>query len=296
MQVINDICGHVMRCYLEERSAKELAEDLRRRSRGGRYENLLDTELAEAVTSDLRELSGDHHFNLSPGRLPDTAADADPQERYKHLLPQEDQNFGFRRAEILDGNIGYLQLNSLPPVETASSTAEAAMTFLRHARALVLDLRANPGGGPDMVCLIASYLLGPTRTELSGVAWRHTGQVERFWTDPEAVPFLFASDVPVAVLTGPRTGSAAEALAYDLQAYGRATVIGSPSVGAAHRVTQFEVGERFVLTVPTGRVTNPLTGGDWERTGVIPDIPVPESGDALEAALTVLAGTSPSHQ
>lgn len=126
-----------------------------------------------------------------------------------------------------------------------------------------------------MVVAIASYMLGVEPVELSGVTRHHTGVRERFLTDPAASAFQFRPSLPVAILVGPGTGSGAEALAYDLQSLGRACVVGEATLGAAHRVVQFDVGGRFTLTVPAGCVTNPVTGGDWEGTGVVPDVAVP---------------------
>jgi hypothetical protein len=35
-----------------------------------------------------------------------------------------------------------------------------------------------------------------------------------------------------------------------------------------------EVSDGFGVWVPAGRAVNPVTGKDWEGTGVIPDVPV----------------------
>jgi C-terminal processing protease CtpA/Prc len=93
----------------------------------------------------------------------------------------------------------------------------------------------------------------------------------------------FGATRPVYLLISKRTFSAAEAFAYDLQALGRAVVVGEPSGGGAHPFEYRRVGTHFVLSLPEGRSINPVTGKDWEGVGVQPDVVVPEA-QALEKA------------
>jgi C-terminal processing protease CtpA/Prc len=43
--------------------------------------------------------------------------------------------------------------------------------------------------------------------------------------------------------------------------------------------------------IPSGRAINPITGTNWEGTGVTPDVAVP-AGDALETALRLARAQS----
>ena len=63
----------------------------------------------------------------------------------------------------------------------------------------------------------------------------------------------------------------------------RATLIGEASAGAAHPVTKELVRGVFDVRLPYGRPINPVTGSDWEGTGVAPDIAVPAE-EALKTA------------
>lgn len=284
--VVGELADHIRQCYLEPERVEILLDELAARSH--EYDASSSEDLADMLTTDLQELSGDRHFRVAATPLSDVQAVA--EERYKQFLPGAEQNFGFLRLEILEGNLGYLELSALPPPENAGDTLRAAMEFLRHVEGLIVDLRENRGGSPEMVIAIASYMLGVEPVEMSGVTWHHTGVRERFLTDPAASAFQFRPSLPVAILVGPGTGSGAEALAYDLQSLGRACVVGEATLGAAHRVVQFDVGGRFTLTVPAGRVTNPITGGDWEGTGVVPDVAVPSS-EAFTAARQTMAAS-----
>ena len=80
--------------------------------------------------------------------------------RYREAMEQ--QNCMFRKIEILPHNIGYLKLDFFPDTSVCRSTATAAMAALNHAAAVIIDLRDNSGGFPNMVMLIASYLFRPS--------------------------------------------------------------------------------------------------------------------------------------
>jgi C-terminal processing protease CtpA/Prc len=88
---------------------------------------------------------------------------------------------------------------------------------------------------------------------------------------------------PVYVLTSPVTISAAEEFAYDLQALGRATVVGETTTGAAHLTAGGQVAPHLFITISIARPINPVTKTNWEGVGVIPDIKV-SARDALRIA------------
>jgi len=85
------------------------------------------------------------------------------------------------------------------------------------------------------------------------------------------------------------TYSAAEALAYDLQALKRATIVGEKSRGGAHLVDFQLLGDGYLLTLPTARAINPITGTNWEGVGVLPDIEVPQEKALPVAHKKILA-------
>jgi hypothetical protein len=80
-----------------------------------------------------------------------------------------------------------------------------------------------------------------------------------------------------------RTGSAAEAFAYTLQAAKRAIVVGEASAGAANPGGPVPTGTGFTVFISGASPKNPLTGGNWETTGVVPDVKI-ASADALGTA------------
>ena len=90
---------------------------------------------------------------------------------------------------------------------------------------------------------------------------------------------------PIYVLTAGTTFSSAECLAYTLQKLRGAVVVGERTAGGAHPTRSFVIRElEVVVTVPVRDIRDPLTGANWEGTGVLPDVEV-SAERALEVAL-----------
>lgn len=273
--------------YVYPDRGRELAAALRRDSNRGRWPERMEPEaFAKAVTQRMRELSGDGHLALDYSAR---ALDEDDTEAGGGFTAAEKErwygpqvNHGFESVERLDAGIGYLDLRVFAPTEMAADMAEAAMTLLAQSPALIIDLRSNGGGFEDMVALLAGYLLDGTQP-LSGTYHRPSDRLTPLHSRPDVPGRRFGGEKPLYILTSNRTFSAAEHLAYDLQALGRAVIVGEPSGGGAHPFENRRVGRHFVLALPESRSVNPITGTDWEGRGVQPDVPAP-ADQALEVA------------
>jgi hypothetical protein len=217
-----------------------------------------------------------------------------PEFNQAMLSEMQRFNFGFETVKILEGNIGYLKLNNFYDTEYASETAVAAMNFVSNADSIIFDLRQNSGGSWKMIQLISSYLFNPEPVHLSGFYWRPEDKYTQNWTLPY-VPGKRNPDAEVFILTSSGTHSAAEEFSYNLKHLKRATLVGEVTVGGAHPGDFKAVNNDFVLFIPYGRSTNPITNTNWEGVGVIPDIEVP-TADALGVAkLNALQKLSEKH-
>src|SRR3546814_16666242 len=67
----------------------------------------------------------------------------------------------------------------------------------------------------------------------------------------------------------------AESFAYTLQQAGRATIVGEASGGAPNPGAPVATREGLAVFAPPGSPVNPFSGGNWEGTGVQPDVRVP---------------------
>jgi C-terminal peptidase prc len=184
--------------------------------------------------------------------------------------------------------IGYIRLSTFMSND-GSQEFKQALKKLEKTKGLIIDLRGNPGGAPAMVGYLASAFTAHNAS-IYNVFHSRVGTVSEAPAEWYATPRV---DVPVYVLIDGRTGSAAESFAYTLQQARRATIVGEHSGGAANPGRFFAAGHGFRVFVPTGSPVNPISRGNWEGTGVIPDV-ASSSDDALETALA-LAGKAGKH-
>ncbi|HEX2162516.1 MAG TPA: S41 family peptidase, partial [Thermoanaerobaculia bacterium] len=130
--------------------------------------------------------------------------------------------------------------------------------------------------------LLSSYLFAEP-THLNSFYIRRGDRTEQFWTQAH-VDGRRMAEVPVYVLTSRRTFSAAEEFTYNLRNLERATIVGETTGGGAHPVEAHAIeGYPVRAMVPFGRAINPVTGTNWEGTGVAPHVEVP-ADQALDRA------------
>jgi C-terminal processing protease CtpA/Prc len=82
----------------------------------------------------------------------------------------------------------------------------------------------------------------------------------------------FGERKPIYVLTSNRTFSAAEEFTYNLKNLKRATIVGETTGGGAHPGGPRRINKHFAVWVPSGRAINPITGTNWEGTGIEPHV------------------------
>lgn len=276
-KVIDDVLSRLQRDYVFPELATQMATAVRAAQQSGRYDRVSEAKaFAEALTSDLRSVSKDLHLRVyhrsSPPRIEGGGPSGAPGAQVV-------------TRQILPDNIGYIRLDRIPVRDRLAPVLDPIMKEIAHTRALIIDLRENPGGSPEGVTYVAGYLLKES-TLLARIYSRPSNDTTEMWSD-ESVPGPRYTDQPVYILTSRRTFSAAEAVAYHLKHLGRAVVVGDSTGGGAHRINGAELSHGFVLSVPHTRPINPRTGTDWEGVGVIPDIAVPAER-ALEAALSAI--------
>lgn len=173
-----------------------------------------------------------------------------------------------------------LRVDALDPVALAQPYLDAAFTLARGCSRLLLDLRANGGGDPATLALIAGWLLGDEARQLSEVAYHD--RVRQWWTPDR--PAGSALRQPAAVLLSAHTFSSGEALAYHLRARERVTTVGERTPGAADHITPIQLAATVVGYLPEAVVVDAVTGANWEGTGVVPDVDC-SADAAVETAL-----------
>jgi len=279
-------------CYVYPDSGARIGADLDKLRRKGNYaRTLTEQEFARAVTADLETLGHDKHLKLflDPDMNSVLRSGKDSEEADRAWIEQEHKrNHGFGRLDVLEGNVGYLELDIFMPPWDAAPTAVAAMAYLSACDAFIIDLRNNGGGWGEMVALLSTYFFSPKeQVHLSSVYSRPEDKLSQSWT-AQWVPGTRFPDRPLYILTSKSTFSAAEEFSYNLKQLKRAVIVGETTRGGAHPVSYKPVGDRLVLQIPEMNSINPVSGGNWEGVGVAPDISA-TADEALAAAhLTAL--------
>ena len=291
---IDSLAATINRNYVFPEVGRRIADSLHARQARGAYDRTTNqVGFAQRLTQELFEIAHDKHMvvnsfvgaprrpSLAPAPSPTPARAPSPTPSPTMMRPA----CGYE-GSVLEGNVGYVTFSNFRDPQECGANASAAMNAIAGTRAVIIDLRKNGGGRPEMVAYLASYLFAG-RTHLNDSWTRATGATEEWWTRDDVTGPKFGETKPVFILTSRLTISAAEEFAYDLQSLKRATIVGETTAGAAHLTATSRIGAHLMIAVPIARPINPVTKTDWEGVGVIPDVRVP-ADDALASALKLI--------
>ena len=288
-RVISKAVEYLNRYYIDPEVARQTGNALLAHEKRGDDEAAPDpAAFAELVTRQMKDASHDQYLMMvyEPDKTPDRPPGPTEEEIAQYRKEMHRKNCTFEQIRILSHHIGYIKLNAFPDPSVCGAKAKAVMASMNHVDAIIFDLRDNRGGYSDMVALLATYLFDRP-THLNDFYDRGSNSTEQVWTLPP-VPGNKLADKPVYVLISPTTFSAAEGFSYDLKVLKRATLVGETTSGRGHMGTPHRMDDHFIIRVPGIRVTNPVSGTNWEGTGVAPDVRV-NAADALETALRLAA-------
>ena len=190
--------------------------------KGDRIAKINDKAMANATPASLREA-----MKASAGAMGHDLEIAPADERdgaLKFTLPTPLPTvYG---AEVLKMSIGYLRLAGFKD-STARELDDAVEALkLRGMKALILDLRGNPGGSLT-ACIAAAQRFLP-----NGIIVTTQGQAAEFDNRIfSSDAGMTAHDMPVVLLVDTKTMSSAEVFAAGLKDNNRATLVGLPTFG-----------------------------------------------------------------
>jgi C-terminal processing protease CtpA/Prc len=257
------------------------------RGHSWRSVGLLMGEVDSIVHIQIETPDGDTR-NIS---LPRLARDAEiewaePPRRAREVLT-------FKR---LDDDILYFALNTFND-EDVVTQFEAHLDDLAGARAVVLDIRNNGGGSSSRGWAIGRYFSDTalevshwrTRTHTAAYkAWgRHSEDPELqahaamdAWYEPPEFSFIDPPErnftVPVAVLVGSSTYSAAEDFLAFMRAVPNCVFVGGPSAGSTGQPLAVKIPGGAWVGITSKRDTMP-DGTEFVGIGVMPDIEVTQT-------------------
>lgn len=187
----------------------------------------------------------------------------------------------------LGNGVSYIKLDNFMS-KNAVKEMQAALKAAAKGKAIVLDLRNNPGGSLNQVLVMASFMLpeGKILTTLNRDGDKVTQndvtlspEFVMYFSPPlspnnlpsvdQRPPLLVPADMPIVVLVNGGSASASEILSGALQHNHRAFVIGQPTLGKG-------VGQN-VIDLPSGRRLHVTSfefrpGGDkMDWIGIVPD-------------------------
>lgn len=181
------------------------------------------------------------------------------------------------RAEMLDENIAYVSLFRFNGVATSQLEAELADLLAQNPRALIFDLRSNPGGLLDEAISVSDLFLPEGIVAVQRTSLRQEPRV--FYADSGDI----AEDIPLVVLIDGGSASASEIVAGAIQDHERGILIGTTTFGKGSVQLVHDLSDGSQLRITYGAWYTP-DEHDINGSGISPDIEIelPEDVTTLE--------------
>ncbi len=174
-----------------------------------------------------------------------------------------------------EGGIAHIQLftfseNSAALMRTALYEAKTA-----GAKAIVLDMRNNPGGYLDAAIAMAGYFMNPGQT----VVFEEFRNGRRDSFETEGSPIV--ENLPLVIVMNAGSASASEILAGALKDNRGVPIIGEKSFGkgTVQELTTLRDGSELKLTIAHWILPK---GTQIDKNGIVPDVPVKLSDEDRE--------------
>lgn len=167
-------------------------------------------------------------------------------------------------GELLDGGVGLIQITNFDERCFQETKAMIETLLTQGAKALIFDVRFNPGGYKTELVALLDYLLpeGPLfRSE------DYRGKTEVDTSDEEYL------DIPMAVLVNESSYSAAEFFAAALSEYDAAIIVGQKTTGKGYFQNTFRLMDGSAVAISTGKYCTP-NGVSLAGVGITPDVEV----------------------
>ncbi len=167
------------------------------------------------------------------------------------------------KGEMLAGNIGLVSIANFD--ERCAEETLAAIQALREqgAKALIFDVRFNPGGYKQELVRILDFLLP------AGTLFR-----SQLYTGEESVDTSDAAclEMPMAVLINGSSYSAAEFFAAALNEYDWAVLVGEATTGKSYFQNTFQLNDGSAVGLSVGKYFTPKGVSLADEGGLQPEI------------------------
>lgn len=189
---------------------------------------------------------------------------------------------------LLPDGIGYVMIRTMgfdTPFGTLSEPGMAqafsqAATELQDAKAIIIDLRYNPGGSDTISFGVASHFTAEPTDVLTKTT--RDGSHQSLPFTATLLPYDETPlSQPVLVLTSTFTGSAAEILTMSLRDLPNVTVMGENTGGGLSDILGFKLPNGWNLGL-SNQTYRTMDGALYEAIGIPPDIPFEIEAAPLE--------------
>ena len=163
---------------------------------------------------------------------------------------------------LLEDGIGLITIYNFDDRCAKETIAAIEALMEQGAKALIFDVRGNPGGYKDELVELLDYLLP------EGPLFRSEDYTGKVFVDESDASCL---EIPMAVLVDADSYSAAEFFAAALDEYDAAVVVGQPTSGKGYFQSTFELDDGSAVTISVGKYTTP-NGVSLADEGITPEI------------------------
>ena len=176
-------------------------------------------------------------------------------------------------GRMLEDGIGYLLLAEFDSVTPDQFIATYEELQAEGMRAMVLDLRGNPGGNLDSVCRIADRILpeGLIVYTIDKYNLKETYEADG----------KHEIQIPLAVLVNGNSASAAEILAGAIKDHNKGTLVGTTTFGKGIVQRYFPLGDGTAIKLTISDYYTP-SGNNIHKVGIEPDEVVEFDAEAYE--------------
>ena len=166
-------------------------------------------------------------------------------------------------GKMVTDAIGYIQINNFNERCAQETLSIFADLEAQGAKAMIFDVRFNPGGYVSEMVEVLDYLLP------AGVLFRSEDYMGR---SQEETSDAACKDIPMAVLINGNSVSAAEFFAAALTEYDYAVTVGQPTLGKGYFQQGIELSDGSLVNLSVGKYYTPKGVSLAEVGGLQPDV------------------------
>lgn len=166
-------------------------------------------------------------------------------------------------GKMVTNAIGYIQINNFNERCAQETLSIFADLEAQGAKAMIFDVRFNPGGYVSEMVEVLDYLLP------AGVLFRSEDYMGR---SQEETSDAACKDIPMVVLINSNSVSAAEFFAAALTEYDYAVTVGQPTLGKGYFQQGIELSDGSLVNLSVGKYYTPKGVSLAEVGGLQPDV------------------------